>query len=161
MAEPTPERRRELLRELTRVAVEAGTYGEPAPEMRPAPERTPQDDTTERGPTMTATIPQQLEEANWKHTYDGIPIWELGEDGDLLITVGHVDPMAFAKACDAYAREIWDYSLAGAVDEGLGQIAGDTTHETARIVDPSDFPYFDFEIKFGEGDLPMTVWRAN
>lgn len=39
--DPTPERRRELLRDLTQEAVEAGTYGQPAPE------RTPQDDTTE------------------------------------------------------------------------------------------------------------------
>ena len=45
MVEPVPERRRELLNELTG---EAGTYGEPAPEMRPpVPERTPPDDTTE------------------------------------------------------------------------------------------------------------------
>jgi hypothetical protein len=33
--DPTPEQRRELLRELTQEAIEAGTYGEPAPEMRP------------------------------------------------------------------------------------------------------------------------------
>lgn len=109
---------------------------------------------------MTTTIPQQLEEADWAHTYDGVRIWELGEDGDLLMTVGHIDRDVFAKACDAYAREIWSYSPAEAVDEGLTQIAGDSTHETARIVDPSDFPYYDFEVKFGEGDLPVTVWRA-
>jgi multidrug resistance efflux pump len=35
---PTPERRRELLRETTLQAMDAGLYGEPAPEMRPAPE---------------------------------------------------------------------------------------------------------------------------
>lgn len=34
MPDPTPERRRELLGELTREAVDAGTYGEPAPEGR-------------------------------------------------------------------------------------------------------------------------------
>jgi hypothetical protein len=41
MVEPTPERRRELLRELTQEGVEEGGYGDPAPE------RTPPDDTTE------------------------------------------------------------------------------------------------------------------
>lgn len=52
MAEPTPERRRELLGELTQQAIEAGTYDQPAPEMRPpVAEHTPQEDCSLCGDT--------------------------------------------------------------------------------------------------------------
>jgi hypothetical protein len=41
---PTPARRRELLRELQNQAIDAGLYGEPAPEMRPVSVESPGND---------------------------------------------------------------------------------------------------------------------
>lgn len=54
MSEPVPERR-EALRKLTAEAVEAGSYGEPAPEMRPTP------------PDDTEGLREQIVEALYRH----------------------------------------------------------------------------------------------
>lgn len=60
--------------------------------------------TTETRPTVKAFIADQAK--TWPHTYDGIPIFEIGDDGEWLVTLGHVDKTAFAKACDAYYRAV-------------------------------------------------------
>lgn len=114
---------------------------------------------TARPPTIE--IPRQLQDASSETTDTGLTVWELGEDGEILITVGHVDKAMFALACDQYARKMWDYSLAGQVEGGLEEIADRIAHCRARIVDPPQHEYHDFELALGEpGDFDLTIWDA-
>jgi len=107
-------------------------------------------------------IPPQLADAGWNDTVNGIRLWELNEDGDLIITVGHLDRTEFAKACDDYARKSWDQGLAGDYEGGLDGMTDDVTHRWAQIIDPPNDQYFDFEVRFTEEGVgfPVTVWSG-
>lgn len=117
------------------------------------------DTTTERAVTL-AELQDRLKATPWRHTYNGIPIWEIGDDGEWLITVGHVDKGAFAKACDDYYRDVRDESLAEIAGDGIAGIAADVTHKKARIIHPNEFPSGEFEVLFDDGDVDVTVWTA-
>ena len=94
----------------------------------------------------------QLAAAPWRHTYDGIPVIELGEDSEWLFTPGHIDPAAFAAACEAYHQDV------------CGEPLPDTdpvtsiTHINARILPEAGFPYGEYEVRFHDGDVQITVW---
>jgi hypothetical protein len=107
-------------------------------------------------------IPKQLADASWSKTIDGLRVWELNEDAELLITVGHVDKVQFARACDAYAEQQWGDGLAKHHERGFAELAEDVTHRWAQIIDPPKDKYFDFEIEFTKDGcgFPVTVWAA-
>src|SRR4051794_35963691 len=54
----------------------------------------------------TEQLREQLKTTPYGYIYDGIRIFELGEDAELVVTIGHVDRAAFAKAYDAYLDEV-------------------------------------------------------
>lgn len=113
--------------------------------------------------TETSTpIPQQLADVGANDTIDGIPVWELGEDGDLIITVGHVDPRTFANACDNYALTNWAESLAADYEHGLNDMVDDVTHRWMQIIDPREGTDYEFEVEWAaEGyGTPVTVWTG-
>lgn len=111
-------------------------------------------------------LQEQLKAAPWRHTYDGIPLIEFGDEGEWLMTIGHVDKTAFVNACDAYYRDvrgepIWRNDDVDPVPvavraERLAFLVADTRHRKARIVKQEEFPHGDWEVHFGEGDIPVT-----
>ena len=88
----------------------------------------------------------------WRHTYNGIPVIELGEDGEWIIAPGHIDTVAFAAACEAFYQDVCGESLPGT------DPAASITHTTARITPAAEFPYGEYEVRFNDGDLQITVW---
>jgi hypothetical protein len=115
------------------------------------------------------TIPKQLADASWSLDIDGLRIWELNDDGKLLITVGHVDKDRFARACDTYAARVWGDGdtwgdgLIASYEGGFAELIDHVTHRRAQIVDPPKGRYFDFEVEFTENEngIPLTVWQAS
>lgn len=106
---------------------------------------------------MTATTDQAYEQfkTTCGYTYDGIPVIELGDAGDWIVTIGHVDKTAFAKACDAFYREVNgdDWPRAG-----VARIAEEAKHRKALVVDPDadgECVFF-----FDEGDVDVTTWAV-
>jgi hypothetical protein len=95
---------------------------------------------------------EQLAVAPWRHTYDGIPVIELGDDGEWIFTPGHIDKDAFAAACEAFYQDVCGEPLPDP------DPAASITHITARIIPEADFPYGEFEVRFHDGDLQVTVW---
>ena len=95
---------------------------------------------------------EQLAAGSWRHTYDGIAVIELGDDGEWLFTLGHIAPAAFAAACEAFYQDVCGEPLPST------DPAANTVHTTARIIPDTDFPHGEFEVRFGEGDLNVTVW---
>lgn len=117
--------------------------------------------TDRKAPPPAIEIPRHLQDALHEITGTGLPVWELCEDGEMLLTVGHVDKAMFAQACDEYARKVWEYSLKDAVEGGLEEVADRISHLRARVIDPPQDAYYDFELAFGEpGDFDATVWDA-
>jgi hypothetical protein len=118
-------------------------------------------DTTERFVTLT-DLQDRLKATPWRHTYNGTPIWELGDDGEELFTIGHVDKAAFVAACDAYYRDTTGETLLSVYsgDWTAAEIIEDTAHTKASIVYADEFPAGEFEVRFGEGDVDVTVWTA-
>jgi hypothetical protein len=112
---------------------------------------------------MTTTTDYLNEQAkSWPHTYDGIPVWEIGDEGEWLVAIGHVDKATFAKACDAYYRAVSHHSLAEVYDGAttLAEVAEDATHRKADIRHLEEFPHGDFAVLFDEGDVDVTTWTA-
>lgn len=110
--------------------------------------------------TTTDQLREQLKTTPYGYTYDGIPVWELGDDAEQVITIGHVDTAAFARAYDAYLEEVCG-------DDRLGQcftveeFTADAEYRKARIHHVDEFPHGEFEIVFDQaGDVDVTV-RCN
>lgn len=119
------------------------------------------DTTTERAVTLT-DLQDRLKAAPWRHTYNGIPVFELGDDGEWLVTIGHVDKAAFVEACDAYYRDTAGHALTE-VWHGwtTAEVIEETEHTKARIGYPDEFPAGEFAVWFGEGDVDVTVWTES
>lgn len=116
--------------------------------------------TTTTSPHTSALIADGLKK--WPHTYDGIPVIEIGDDGEWLVTVGHVDKNKFARACDDYYRDVRNESLTDVYEVSLQEVARETTHKKARIVRLEEFPFGDFELRFdNNGDVDVTVWMVD
>lgn len=95
-------------------------------------------------------VPQQLRDAQWAHTCEGLRIWELGEVGGHVIALGHVDRQWMASAILTLYIEH---------GEPLGEVKlTDIRHTNARLEDTPD-GLADFVMRFGEGDLRVTEWR--
>jgi len=108
---------------------------------------------------MTATdeLREQLKGTPYGYTYNGIPVIELGDAGEWLITIGHVDKAAFARACDAYYRDVNGDDWPRAE---VARIAEEARHRKARIVNPDEFLVGECEFVFDEGDVDITTWVA-
>ena len=94
----------------------------------------------------------QLAAASWRHTYNGIPVIELGDDSEWIITPGHIDPAAFTAACEAFYQDVCGETLPDT------DPAANITHTTARIIPAAEFPHGEYEVRFGQGDMSVTVW---
>lgn len=102
--------------------------------------------------TETPEIPAQLQNADWSHTYEGLRIWELGDEGGHVIAFGHIAKQWLASA-------ILSLSAANH-DDPIGKAwLTDIRHTTGHIRDtPGD--RFDFVVDMGEGlDFKVTEWR--
>jgi hypothetical protein len=111
---------------------------------------------------MTAASDQlreQLKTTPGEYIYDGIPIVELGDAAEVVITPGHVDTVAFAKAYDAYLDEV--------CGEGrfewftVEEFAAEAEYRKARI-HHVEVSLGEFEVVFDEaGDVDITVrWNG-
>jgi len=109
--------------------------------------------------TTTADLRERLRANLWPCTYNGIPIWELGDSAELTITIGHVDPAAFARAYDAYLRAVGADPLTEETGVTVGEFAASVRHRRARIIRPEQLPAGEFGIEFTEhdGDVDVTV----
>lgn len=110
----------------------------------------------------TAELEARLKDTPCGYTYDGIPVFELGDDAELVITIGHVDKAAFAQAYDAYLEEV-----CGPDRFKLGQcftveeFVAEADYRKARIRPMEEFPHGEFEVDIAEdGDVDVTV-RCN
>jgi hypothetical protein len=111
--------------------------------------------------TTTADLEARLKATPYAYTYEGISVFELGEDGEWLVAVGHVDKDAFAAALDGYYREVREESILdgyyGAVTT-FSDIAADAKHQKAQIINLEEFPLGEFGLQFGsEGDIDVTT----
>lgn len=106
-----------------------------------------------------AELTERLKATPWPHTFtvDGIPVWEIGDEGEWLMTLGHVDKTAFAKAYDAYLEEVCG-------DDRLGQcftieeFVSEAEYRKARIARLEEFPLGEFEVVLDKaGDVDVTV----
>jgi hypothetical protein len=89
--------------------------------------------------------------------YDGMPIVELGDGGEWLMTFGRVDKAEFVKACGAWFQDTCGGSLSEAGVGSPGALIADTRHRKAQIVHLEEFPSGDYEVRFDEGDVDVTV----
>lgn len=110
--------------------------------------------------TDTDTI-ERLGNPDWTSP-SGIKIWELGEEGELLVTTGRVDKEEFATAVDDYTREAWGESLSTGYADGAGGVAEEVAHRKAHFVDPPALLGCRFEIAYGdrEDSFDITMWQA-
>lgn len=93
--------------------------------------------------------------------YDGIPIIELGDDAEQVITFGHVDKSALVKAYDAYLRDVCGEPLSKLQGFTVEEFADEAEYQKARIRHLEEFPLGEFEVVFDEnGDVDITV-RVN
>lgn len=111
--------------------------------------------------TMTDQLREQLESAPYGYTYDGIPVFELGEDCELVITIGHVDKAAFAKAYDAYLDEVCGDQLRDLFGQRftVEQFVAEAEYRKARINRLEEFLLGEFEVYLDDavGDVDVTV----
>lgn len=111
--------------------------------------------------TTTDQLREQLNTTPYGYTYDGIPIFELGDCAELVVTIGHVGKAKFAKAYDAYLEEVCG-------DDRLGQcftvedFIAEAEYRKARINRLDEFPLGEFEVVLDKaGDVDVTVrWNG-
>ena len=99
-------------------------------------------------------IPRQLQDAQWAYTCEGLKLWELGEDGDHVIAMGHVDITRMASAVLTLSDDEWG--------DPLGEVFhAEIKHTMARIEGTPD-SRADFVVHTGDDlDFPVTEWRLN
>lgn len=107
--------------------------------------------------TTTIELQEQLN-ATYGYTYGGIPVIELGDAGDWIITIGHVDKTSFANAVDAYYRDVNGDNWPRA---DVSRIAEEAKHRKALIVNPNEFLDGECEFRFDEGDIDVTTWAVS
>jgi len=107
--------------------------------------------------TTTDQLRARLKSAPAGYTYSGIPIFDIGDCAEQVITIGHVDKTAFAKAYDAYLDEVCGADRLGQ-EFTIEEFAGEARHVKAFIRHVEEFPHGEFEVVFDKaGDVDVTV----
>src|SRR5262249_24117081 len=104
--------------------------------------------------TTSDQLREQLKTMPYGYTYDAIPIFELGEAAEEVITIGHVDKAAFAKAYDAYLEEVYGDDRYESQRFTIEQFTAEAEYRQARIHRMEEFPLGEFEVVFDKaGDV--------
>lgn len=108
--------------------------------------------------TTTDQLREQLKSTPFGYTYGGIPIFELGEQAEQVITIGHVDKAEFARAYDAYLDEVCGGDRTQWQRFTVEEFAAEASYQKARIDQLEEFPLGDFGVVIDEsGDVDVTV----